>query len=178
MIRAPRRASTALGACPRGGGRVPSARPPRPRSGTRLQVLHHRSPPYARRAGGRPAPDAAGRGAGAADRRRLVLSAHVRATGAGGGSSAKKTGWANLPVNLVVRNGMRVKDMSSKQVAKLDALLKTVLSPQGYASRPLSARPTRSSRSSSPAGPEAPTISSTARGCITTPLWDPRDNRP
>jgi hypothetical protein len=48
-------------------------------------------------------------------------------------SSAKMSGWSNLPTGMVPRNGVAVKDLSAAQVARLDALLKAALSPQGYA---------------------------------------------
>jgi hypothetical protein len=48
------------------------------------------------------------------------------------GSSAKKSGWSNLPTTFVKRNGDAIADLSSKQVATLQKLLKTALSAQGY----------------------------------------------
>ena len=44
----------------------------------------------------------------------------------------KKTGWSNLPTSLVARNGIKIGDLSSAQVAKLRSLLKLVLSSSGY----------------------------------------------
>ena len=44
----------------------------------------------------------------------------------------KRSGWSNLPVSLAPRPGLQIADMSSVQVAKLRALLKTILSGQGY----------------------------------------------
>jgi hypothetical protein len=44
----------------------------------------------------------------------------------------KQTGWSNLPTSLVARNGVQIADLSSEQVAKLRALLKSILSGQGY----------------------------------------------
>lgn len=49
------------------------------------------------------------------------------------GSSKKKTGWSNLPTSLVARNGVRIEDLSSAQLAKLRTLLKLVMSSSGYA---------------------------------------------
>lgn len=46
--------------------------------------------------------------------------------------SRKQSGWSNLPTSLVARNGVRIADLSSAQVAKLRTLLKTILSSQGY----------------------------------------------
>jgi hypothetical protein len=47
-------------------------------------------------------------------------------------SSSKASGWSNLPVSLVQRNGVAIGSLSSSQAAKLTALLKTILSTQGY----------------------------------------------
>ena len=44
----------------------------------------------------------------------------------------KQTGWSNLPTSLAPRNGVQIADLGSQQVAKLRALLKTILSAQGY----------------------------------------------
>jgi hypothetical protein len=44
----------------------------------------------------------------------------------------KRSGWSNLPVSLVARPGVQIADLSPKQVAKLRALLRTILSGQGY----------------------------------------------
>jgi hypothetical protein len=48
-------------------------------------------------------------------------------------SSAKTKGCSNLPTAIVARNGVKIADLSSAQVAKLRTLLKTILSSQGYA---------------------------------------------
>ena len=48
------------------------------------------------------------------------------------GDTAKQKGWSNLPTGLVARNGVKIADLSADQQAKLTALLKTVLSSQGY----------------------------------------------
>jgi hypothetical protein len=47
-------------------------------------------------------------------------------------SSKKQTGWSNLPTSLVARNGVQVGKLSTASKAKLKALLKTILSTQGY----------------------------------------------
>lgn len=47
-------------------------------------------------------------------------------------SSAKKSGWSNLPVGMTGRNGVAVEDLSSTQVAALRKLLQASLSAQGY----------------------------------------------
>jgi hypothetical protein len=44
----------------------------------------------------------------------------------------KQSGWSNLPVSLAPRPGVQIADMSSEQVAKLRALLRTILSSRGY----------------------------------------------
>ena len=44
----------------------------------------------------------------------------------------KRSGWSNLPVSLAPRPGVQIADLSSRQVAKLRALLRTILSAQGY----------------------------------------------
>lgn len=46
--------------------------------------------------------------------------------------SVMKAGWSNLPVGAVARKGMAIKDMSSTQLAALNALLKVALGPTGY----------------------------------------------
>jgi hypothetical protein len=47
-------------------------------------------------------------------------------------SSAKRAGWSNLPTTFVKRNGVKIADLNGAQRAKLKALLKTILSSQGY----------------------------------------------
>jgi hypothetical protein len=47
-------------------------------------------------------------------------------------SSAKKSGWSNLPTGMVARNGVRVGDLSTSQLAALRKLLRTALSSTGY----------------------------------------------
>jgi len=47
-------------------------------------------------------------------------------------SSAKKTGWSNLPTTFVKRAGAPITDLSSSQVAALRKLLRLALSAQGY----------------------------------------------
>jgi hypothetical protein len=48
-------------------------------------------------------------------------------------SSEKRSGWSNLPTNLVPPNGVAIKDLRSGQRARLRTLLQTILSSQGYA---------------------------------------------
>ena len=48
-------------------------------------------------------------------------------------SSEKRSGWSNLPTNLVPPNGVAIKDLSSGQRVRLRTLLQTILSSQGYA---------------------------------------------
>jgi hypothetical protein len=47
-------------------------------------------------------------------------------------SPAKEKGWSNLPVALAARPGVKIADLDATQLAKLKALLKTILSTQGY----------------------------------------------
>jgi len=46
--------------------------------------------------------------------------------------SAKKSGWSNLPVSMVPRNGVRMGDLSAQQRAAALELLAAVLSKEGY----------------------------------------------
>jgi hypothetical protein len=48
-------------------------------------------------------------------------------------NSEKKGGWSILPTNLAARNGVAIGDLSARQRARLRALLRTILSAQGYA---------------------------------------------
>jgi hypothetical protein len=48
-------------------------------------------------------------------------------------NSPKRSGWSSVPTNLVPRNGVAVSDLSARQRARLWALLRTIMSPQGYA---------------------------------------------
>jgi hypothetical protein len=47
--------------------------------------------------------------------------------------SAKTTGWSNLPVGAVTRNGLQISQMSTVQLQALRKLLQASLSSQGYA---------------------------------------------
>jgi hypothetical protein len=47
-------------------------------------------------------------------------------------NSEKKSGWSSVPTNLVPRNGVAVSDLSAHQRARLWALLRTIMSAQGY----------------------------------------------
>jgi hypothetical protein len=47
-------------------------------------------------------------------------------------NSPKKSGWSSVPTNLAPRNGVEVSDLSDHQRARLWALLRTIMSPQGY----------------------------------------------
>jgi hypothetical protein len=47
-------------------------------------------------------------------------------------TSPKKSGWSNLPVTMVPRNGVRLGDLSKEQRELAMALLATVLSQEGY----------------------------------------------
>lgn len=46
--------------------------------------------------------------------------------------SAKKSGWSNLPVSMVPRNGVRMGDLNAQQREAAFKLLAVVLSPEGY----------------------------------------------
>jgi Protein of unknown function (DUF3500) len=46
--------------------------------------------------------------------------------------STKKSGWSNLPINMVPRNGVRMGDLNAKQREAAFTLLATVLSKAGY----------------------------------------------
>jgi hypothetical protein len=48
------------------------------------------------------------------------------------GSPAMEKGWSNLPAAFMTRPGVRIADLDATQRAKLKALLKTILSTQGY----------------------------------------------
>ena len=48
-------------------------------------------------------------------------------------SPDKKVRWSNVPTNIVPRNGLRMKDLSSAQVTKLRTLLRAILSAKGFA---------------------------------------------
>ena len=47
--------------------------------------------------------------------------------------SPKRSGWSSVPTNLARRNGVAVGDLSARQRARLWALLRTIMSAQGYA---------------------------------------------
>lgn len=48
-------------------------------------------------------------------------------------NSAKKSAWSSVTVNLAPRNGVAVGDLSARQQTRLWALLRTIMSRQGYA---------------------------------------------
>jgi hypothetical protein len=48
-------------------------------------------------------------------------------------NSDRKSGWSSVPTNLAPRNGVAVSDLSGGQRARLWALLRTIMSAQGYA---------------------------------------------
>jgi hypothetical protein len=48
--------------------------------------------------------------------------------------SPKRSGWASVPTNLAPRNGVAVRDLNAGQRTRLWALLRTIMSAQGYAS--------------------------------------------
>src|SRR5262245_7376743 len=48
------------------------------------------------------------------------------------GSQEREKGWSNLPTAFVARPGVSIADLDATQRSKLKALLKTILSTQGY----------------------------------------------